>query len=85
MEILLYITSICFAMCYIPQIIKIIKTRSVDDISIWLFTISMVGYLCGLIYFILNWKLSMLTNYGPGLIFCIWIVVMYFKFKKKGD
>ena len=85
MEFLLYIGAICFAACYIPQIVKIIKTKSVNDISPVLFIMSSIAYTTNLIYFVINWKWSMVVNYAPGLMCTISIIVMYYKYRRKNE
>jgi len=75
----------CFSVCYWPQIIKSLRTKSVEDISIDLFTLSIVGYICAIGYTLIKigndfW---LLMNYGLGLVGSISMVTVYCFYKKK--
>ena len=68
MEIFGWLYTICFAICYIPQIVKTFETKKVEDISLSLFGLSLIGYLSALIYTIneLNSNYILLLNYLFG-------------------
>ena len=86
LEFLLWITGACFSLCYIPQIIKSYKTKSVEDLSLSMWILCIIAYICGLIYFVVNWKLSMIFNYGPGIVANLLILYAYARYKKpRGD
>lgn len=40
----------CFVICYIPQIIKILKTKSVAGISVGMYSMAALGNLFGIFY-----------------------------------
>jgi len=46
--------AICFVVCYIPQIIKILKTKSVASISVGMYSIAALGNLFGIFYSLNN-------------------------------
>ena len=83
LEFLLYLTGALFTSCYIPQIAKSFRTKSVEDLSLPMWVICVAGYTCGLIYFLVNWRLSMICNYAPGLIANLIMVCLYFKYRRK--
>jgi len=83
MEVLLYVAAILFFICYVPQIIKMLKTKEVDDISPIMWALAMIGYSCGLIYFLFHWKFSMVLNYSSGLTCSLIIFVLYYKWREK--
>jgi len=61
------IMAISFMLCYLPQIRKIIKTRSSSDISPTMIFLGLSGYIFGMIYMFLNvfgtwWFLNYLTG-----------------------
>ena len=79
------IYTICFITCYWPQIIKSIKTKSVEDISLPLFTLSIIGYISAIFYTILRvgFDFWWLLNYFASLISATTMVVVFYKYKKK--
>ena len=44
-KVLGIIYNFCFISCYVPQIIKILKTKSASDVSTLLFWLSIIGYI----------------------------------------
>ena len=53
-----FIYNVCFISCYWPQIIKSLKTKSVEDVSIALFIISIIGYMSATAYAIMKFGLD---------------------------
>jgi uncharacterized protein with PQ loop repeat len=83
MEVIGWIYTVCFAICYIPQIVKSIKTKKVQDISISLFVLSLIGYLCASIYTICTIGINavLLTNYTLGSICSLIMIIVYFMYR----
>lgn len=76
--------TVAFITCYWPQIIKIHKTKSVEDISLPLFQLSVVGYIAAIFYTLLRvgpdfWWL---LNYGVSLVGAGYVCVQYENYKK---
>jgi uncharacterized protein with PQ loop repeat len=46
--------AICFVVCYVPQIVKILKTKSVASISVGMYCIAALGNLFGIFYSLNN-------------------------------
>ena len=44
------VMTLAFMSCYLPQIIKIIKTESSTDVSPLMIILGLVGYIFGMIY-----------------------------------
>ena len=84
MEIIGWIYTICFAVCYIPQIYKSLKTKKVDDVSVSLFTLSLFGYIAALTYTIgeIGFNLILITNYILGGLCSLIMILIYFYYKK---
>jgi len=84
MEIFGWLYTICFAICYIPQIAKTLKTKKVEDISISLFGLSLIGYLSALIYTIneLDSNYILLLNYLFGGMCSLIMIILFFVYKK---
>jgi uncharacterized protein with PQ loop repeat len=75
-----------FMLCYIPQIVKIYKNKSSEDVSLMLILMSIVGYVSGMIYmFMTRFGLWWFLNYCVGLVMCSILVYAWFKFKKDKD
>ena len=74
----------CFISCYWPQIIKSIKSKSVEDISLMLYVLSIIGYGAAAGYAILRFGCDfwLLFNYILSAISAIFMIVVYYKYKK---
>ena len=83
-NILGFVYNVCFISCYWPQIIKSLRTKSVSDVSIALFIISIIGYMSATAYAIMRFGFDfwLLANYvlsGFSSAFMVWV---YYKYKK---
>jgi len=77
------ITGSLMALAYLPQIIKIWKRKSVEDISISLFLILFVGIAIWLLYGLSINNLPLIIANAIGLLGSGTVVFLYFKYKKK--
>lgn len=78
------VMAIAFMSCYVPQISKIIKTRSSADISPLMIIFGLIGYIFGMIYMFLNvFGLWWFFNYASGIITSS--VLFYYWFKHRND
>jgi len=84
MEIIGWLYTICFAVCYMLQIYKSLKTEKVDDISVSLFLLSLLGYIAALTYTIgeIGFNLILITNYILGGLCSLIMILIYFCYKK---
>ena len=82
-NILGYIASLLTMTCFIPQIIKAIKTKSVEDVSVMtLFQLSL-GISLWIVYALIKQDCPLLTNNVISLL-CVMIMnICYFKYKKQ--
>ncbi len=73
----------CFVTCYIPQIYKIFKTKSSENLSLLFIIMPMIGYISGLFYLVLSqsFVLWLILNYTIGLVMTIFLLVIYYKYK----
>lgn len=61
--------TVCYAGCYLPQILKIYKTKRAKDLSVGLITLSIFGAIFGIIYASYTSNNSWLfISYGIGLV-----------------
>jgi len=84
MEIIGWLYTICFAVCYIPQIYKSLKTKKVDDVSVLLFGLSLLGYIAALTYTIgeIGFNPILITNYILGGLSSFIMILIFFHYKK---
>lgn len=78
------IYNACFIGCFWPQIMKSIKTKSVEDVSIILCYMSVIGYLAALGYALLKFGFDKLLcmNYILSGVSVVVMMVVYYKYKK---
>ena len=77
--------TVCFSTCIWPQIIKSIKTKKVEDVSISLFVLSIIGYISAIAYTIsrVGFDFWWLINYGLSLLSAVIMLGGWFKYKNK--
>ena len=80
-----FIYNVCFISCYWPQIIKSLRTKSVKDVSIALFIISIVGYMSATAYAIMKFGLDfwLLANYVLSVFSSAFMVCVYYRYRNK--
>ncbi len=85
MDIVGWFYTICFAICYMPQIYKSIITKKVDDVSVSLFILSLIGYICAIIYTLsdIGFNLILITNYVFGAICSLLMIIIFLCYRKK--
>lgn len=85
MQIFGIISATLFALCFIPQIVAILKTKNVSGISVGLWIILIGGYITGLIYVIGLKEVILIISYSVGLVLALWSLglIVYYKIKKR--
>jgi len=80
-----WIYTLCFAICYIPQIVKSIRTKKVNDISVSLFILSLLGYISAIIYTLsdIGFNLILITNYIFGGICSLTMIIIFLCYRRK--
>ena len=70
--------SVCFAIAYFPQIIRMIRNKSSKDVSLGMLILNLVGYSSGLIYITTNEiaRFWVMVNYVSGI--CMTILTVFF-------
>ena len=77
------IMALCFMLCYVPQIYKIIKTKSSRDVSLLLIVMCMVGYASGLVYmYLTTFVLWVFLNYVAGLLTSSVLILICLNYRK---
>ena len=73
-----------FCASYIPQFIKTLKTKKVDDLSLNMFVLSVIAYTSLFTYqFYIGFKLAMVLNCLMGGSFSIFFVIAILKWRTK--
>lgn len=80
------VMTLCFMFCYVPQIVKIFKNKSSQDVSLALILMSIGGYISGMVYLFLGiFGFWWFMNYCVGLIMCTILVYAWFKYKRPSE
>ena len=77
--------TLCFAICYIPQIVKSLKTKKVNDVSVSLFILSLLGYISAILYTLsdIGFNLILITNYVFGAICSLLMIIIFLCYRTK--
>ena len=78
-----WIATFLFTVCYIPQIIKTSKTKTVEGLSFWLLLLQFIGNIVALCYATLIHQSPLQTKYALALVFLAICIVMYLRILKK--
>lgn len=81
-NILGWIATILLTTYSIPQIVKIIKRRSVEDISIWMWSLYLVGHIVAIFYAVLINQNPLIIKYAISIVTSIIVIIVYFKYNK---
>ena len=77
------VAGICTTISFLPQVFKIWKTKSVNDISLLMFLIFTFGVVIWLIYGLMIKEIPIILANTLTLILCLLILFGILKFKKK--
>lgn len=80
-EICGWIGGLLLICSFIPQIIKTYKCKKVDDISLSLYVMLLIGFVFQMIYSISIMSWPFIVNYLCNTIMVIVFLVLYFKYK----
>ena len=84
-NILGIILSVSFSVAYFPQILKMIKRKKSDDVSLIMLIINGLGYLCGLGYVLMKGldAFWLTFNYSSGFIMTFFCIVTWLYYEEK--
>ena len=82
-NILGIILSVSFSVAYVPQIVKMIRRKKSDDVSLIMLLINGIGYLCVLGYLLIQgWQQFWLPFIiSSGFIMTVVCVITWYYFK----
>ncbi|MBM3617644.1 MAG: glutathione synthetase [Alphaproteobacteria bacterium] len=75
-EILGFIAAFCTTVSFLPQAIKIIRTRNTDGISLWMYIIFSLGLVCWLGYGLLTDNTPVIAANAVTLVLSLTILGM---------
>jgi MtN3 and saliva related transmembrane protein len=78
-----WVATFLFTAAYVPQIIKTLKTKTLDGVSIFLFLIQFVANIVALTYATLIHQVPLQTKYTLALIILGVVLVVFFTVKRK--
>lgn len=78
-----WIATILFTACYVPQLVKMVQTKHVEDISYLFFFIQFVANIIALVYAILIHQPPLIFKYVTGLLLSFLVLYYYFKYVQK--
>lgn len=74
--------SLCFVLSYIPQLVKIVRTKQAKDISPAMYIVTAIGYVSGFIYvFLGEFQVWLVINFSISLVLCLATLWSYFIFR----
>ena len=84
-NILGIILSVSFSVAYVPQIVKMIRRKKSDDVSLIMLLINGLGYLCGLGYVLMKGldAFWLTFNYSSGFIMTVVCVITWYIYKER--
>ncbi len=74
-----WIATILFTVCYIPQILKTLKTRSVQGLSFWLLFLQFIANIVALWYASLIHQPPLQIKYVLALVFLLLCMGVYIR------
>lgn len=70
------IAALCTTLSYIPQLLKIIKTKKTDDISLWMYILLTFGLSCWLIYGIILKDIPLISSNIISMAFSTYVLYL---------
>jgi len=77
------IAGACTTVSFVPQIIKILRTKHVRDISLMMYTVLTTGILLWLIYGIFLEEIPIILANAVAFILCLLVIIMKLAYRGK--
>ncbi len=78
------IAGICTTISFIPQIVKIIRTKRARDLSLYMYIILTTGVFLWLIYGVLIREAPIILANSVTFVLCLFVLVAKFMYRGKG-
>ena len=76
-----FFAAFCTTIAFVPQAIKVYKSKSTKDISLYMFLIFTIGVLCWLIYGIIISNLPLILANAVTLSLSLFILIYKLRYK----
>lgn len=76
-----FVAAICTTISFLPQAVKVIKTKQTKDLSLVMYLTFTVGLFLWLVYGIIGKDLPIIIANAITLVFAITILIMKIKYK----
>ena len=85
MHIFGLISMFLFALCFIPQLMAILRTKNVSGLSLGLWIMVVLGHLTGLIYVIPLKAPILIASYSIGFILSLFTLILVLYYRKNNQ
>ena len=75
------VAAFCTTVAFLPQVIKVYRTRSARDLSLPMYIIFSIGLLCWLVYGFIDKSVPIIIANAVTFVLAIYILAMKLKFK----
>ena len=82
-QVLGWIATILFSIMIIPQMVKTIKTKNTEGVSLLLFVIYLIANFIALAYAFLIGQTPLIIKYEIGIMTTIFYITLYFGYVKR--
>lgn len=83
-DLLGFVAGVCTTVSFLPQVLQVWRTRSVDDISLGMYSIFVVGVGLWLIYGIVSAQIAMIVSNSVTLALAGSVLAMKLRYRKRG-
>jgi len=80
-EIIGYVAAFCTTFAFLPQVIKVIKTKDTSSISLGMYFIYIIGVTCWLIFGLMTNYLSIILANIITFILALVVIILKLKYK----
>ncbi len=81
-QILGWVATILFSIMIVPQMVKTIKTKSTQGVSIWFFIIYLIANIVAIVYAFLIEQFPLIFKYSIAILTTIFYIALYFIYRK---
>lgn len=78
-----FIAGVITTVAFVPQVVRVWRTRSADDISVWMLMLLISGVSLWLVYGLLLWRLPIILANAVTLALILTIALLKFIYRQK--
>ena len=78
-----WIATVLFIIMIVPQIIKTIKTKNTDGVSLWFYIIFLIANITAFIYALMINQFPLIFKYSITILAAMFYISLYFLYLKK--